>query len=495
MPVVHADESIDIVYIGGRFLPPRIELEIGAEIYFSNSADVPVWPASNIHPTHQIYPAFDPQQPIPPGGQWRFSPDQVGAWRFHNHLASDEGGMIVVLGDSTRTVWTEDVDPSSAVFAPLPATTAVQAQALFDDDGMLTEWVQRHGPAPVVHTLSTFGDSLGINCHERAHELGRIAYGLFGAGAFSLSGHECQSGSFHGATEALFRERGTANLVEDVSKICARAPNAFFRHNCIHGVGHGLMAWTSYALPEALALCDELDGSGPLDAASCFSGVFMENVVGGLSGDMGHFTKYLSDDPHYPCNALEQRYVKPCYGYQTTRMIRLFGGDFAKLSDACDAAPAFVHGHCFYSMGRDVGSTLSPDHFESNLACSHTKIEKNRVQCLLGVAQNALWEASGAPVASDFCKSLLKEPGKTRCWTTVMRRAKQVLTEPSTIAEFCDGVEPGYHFRRPLGKLVGDLNQAINPFSGPPSSDPTDELCYRPLPQWDRFVAWLKDEF
>lgn len=31
--------------------------------------------------------------------------------------------------------------------------------------------------------------------------------------AFALSGHECQAGSFHGATEALFAIRGTANLL------------------------------------------------------------------------------------------------------------------------------------------------------------------------------------------------------------------------------------------------------------------------------------------
>jgi hypothetical protein len=30
----------------------------------------------------------------------------------------------------------------------------------------------------------------------------------------------------------------------------------------------------------------------------------MENVVGGLSGSIGNFPEYLSDDPHFPRNAL-----------------------------------------------------------------------------------------------------------------------------------------------------------------------------------------------
>ncbi|MCH9675983.1 MAG: hypothetical protein K0U93_31385, partial [Gammaproteobacteria bacterium] len=495
MPIVHAGESIDIVYEGGQFSPPRVELELGAEIYFSNSSDEPVWPASNIHPTHEIYPEFDPLKPLMPGESWAFKPNNVGAWRFHNHLKSDEGGMIVVLGDSTRTVWTEDVDPATVRFEPTPALTPAEGKALFDDDGLLTEWVQKYGPAAIVHTLSSVGQSLNRGCHERAHELGRIAYGLFGAGAFSLSGHECQSGSFHGATEALFRERGTSNLIEDVAKICSSTRNPFFRHNCVHGVGHGLMAWTNYALPEALELCDQLRGGNKNDAPSCYSGIFMENVVGGLSGQMGHFTKYLSDDPHYPCNAIAERHRRACYGYQTTRMVALFKADYEKLSNACEEAPDNARSLCFYSMGRDVGTTNGSAHFDSIQDCSYTKVRPYQMQCLLGVAQNAFWDASGADDAAQFCKTVLDPEFKTQCWILVMRRGRAVLSEPAQIDALCDAVEPGYHYRRPLKKLFGDWAHAINPFAQERVRDASEELCYRALPQLDRLVHRVRSRF
>ncbi|MEM7253519.1 MAG: cupredoxin domain-containing protein [Pseudomonadota bacterium] len=493
MPIVHADESIDIVYVGGTFSPPQVELERGAEVVFSNSSDRPVWPASNIHPTHDIYPEFDPKAPIPPGGEWRFVPDRSGAWRFHNHLAADEGGMIVVLGASPDAVHTEDVDPGTVRFETPRAMTSTGVRGLFDDDGLLAESIQRYGPAATVHWLSQFERQLGRDCHERAHELGRMAYGLYGAGAFALSGHECQSGSYHGAIEAMFRERGTDRLEANVKKVCAYASNQFYRHNCVHGVGHGLMAWTNYELPEALALCDQLETQR--DAASCFSGVFMENVIGGLSGQMGHFSNYLSDDPHYPCNALPSRYLKACYGYQTTRMIRLFRGDFAKLSDACDASPKSVHSHCFYSMGRDIETTLGARSVSSILACSHTASKPNQIQCLLGVAQNAFWDASGADDASHVCRTLIDLEKKERCWIAVMRRGKEVLQRPAAIRSFCDRVEPGYHFRRPIGRILQRTLARLNPFSdAPPGRDDGDdaELCYRPLPQWDRAWAWVR---
>ena len=51
------------------------------------------------------------------------------------------------------------------------------------------------------------------------------------------------------------------------------------------------MAWTSYELNDALAICKEL--SEGVDQRSFYSGIFMGNVVGGLSGSMGHVPEYL----------------------------------------------------------------------------------------------------------------------------------------------------------------------------------------------------------
>jgi hypothetical protein len=139
--------------------------------------------------------------------------------------------------------------------------------------------------------LSESAKALNLDCHQRAHDLGRLSYEKFGAMAFSLSGHECHSGGYHGATEAFFRDQGTSRMAENVALICSNELNSFFRHQCVHGIGHGLMAWTSYELNDALEICKEL--SEGVDQRSCYSGIFMENVVCGLSGSMGHVPEYL----------------------------------------------------------------------------------------------------------------------------------------------------------------------------------------------------------
>ncbi|HEY4496564.1 MAG TPA: hypothetical protein VI432_00230 [Candidatus Paceibacterota bacterium] len=69
----------------------------GQTVVFKNlTADGNFWPASNIHPTHQIYPEFDPKEPIPPAGEWGLKFNNAGIWRWHDHLRPSIKGIITV---------------------------------------------------------------------------------------------------------------------------------------------------------------------------------------------------------------------------------------------------------------------------------------------------------------------------------------------------------------------------------------------------------------
>ncbi len=64
----------------------------------------------------------------------------------------------------------------------------------------------------------------------------------------------------------------------------------FIAYQCVHGLGHGLMIYTGYDLPLALATCDKLATSW--DQTSCTGGVFMEN----LQTSYGTTSQWLKDD-------------------------------------------------------------------------------------------------------------------------------------------------------------------------------------------------------
>ncbi len=266
-------------YTDDGFVPKRIEIDVDDRVRFLNESSGNIRPAFNIHPTHQIYPEFDANQPVRPGDSWVFTFDNAGFWRYHNHIEPRHGGLVVVQGAISATPVPLVIEAVDVDFDEPDDVSAMDMIELLRDDSLLKQFVERYGPAATVTLLS--------------------------------------EGVSHGATEALFRDRGTSNLQADVTALCSSSPNRFFRHQCVHGAGHGLMAWTSYELMDALPMCDELEAKSDRD--SCYSGLFMENVVGGLSGTMGHYTEYLSDDPHFPCNILDTQYVTPCYFYQTSR--------------------------------------------------------------------------------------------------------------------------------------------------------------------------------
>ena len=78
------------------YSPTDITIKKGDTIEFSTSGDKPFWPASDIHPTHGIYPEFDPQDAVMPDKTWSFKFEKAGHWRYHDHLYPYFTGKIIV---------------------------------------------------------------------------------------------------------------------------------------------------------------------------------------------------------------------------------------------------------------------------------------------------------------------------------------------------------------------------------------------------------------
>jgi plastocyanin len=76
--------------------PSNVTIKVGQTVAFMNSSQEDRWPASNIHPTHEIYSEFDPKQPVRPGEIWTFTFDKAGIWKFHDHLFPTQTGTITV---------------------------------------------------------------------------------------------------------------------------------------------------------------------------------------------------------------------------------------------------------------------------------------------------------------------------------------------------------------------------------------------------------------
>ena len=78
------------------FVPSTVTLHVGDTITFNTTTGTMFWPASNLHPSHLVYPEFDPKGPVQPDSSWSFTFTKPGEWKFHDHLAPYYTGVITV---------------------------------------------------------------------------------------------------------------------------------------------------------------------------------------------------------------------------------------------------------------------------------------------------------------------------------------------------------------------------------------------------------------
>jgi plastocyanin len=78
------------------FEPSAVTIKKGETVAFVTNTKNLFWPASNLHPSHLIYPEFDPQEPVQPDEAWSFTFEKTGEWKFHDHLAPYFTGTITV---------------------------------------------------------------------------------------------------------------------------------------------------------------------------------------------------------------------------------------------------------------------------------------------------------------------------------------------------------------------------------------------------------------
>ena len=435
------------------FEPRELVIEQGTTVIFENVGNEPHWPASNIHPTHRMYPNsgseycgtdesaanFDACKGLLPGEIYSFTFDHPGLWRFHDHLNPGLSGKVKVLGSGIEVA---EPEPKETVTRAYDDSIPEDAPVIFQDDAALHSYVRKYGAARTMQYLYELEDEYG-DCHQAAHSAGRFAYELSGSSAFQSCSAECHSGCYHGATEAYFRDHGTSELEEDLATICSFELSEFVGHQCYHGVGHGLMAFTDYELFEALALCDLIPGW----ERSCYSGVYMENVVGGLAADQGHHTKYLNEDPHFPCNIVSEKYKLSCYGYQSSRMMQLFNGDFSAIAQECAVVNDEYLKRCYVSMGRDVGGMNVNNVPGAIEDCMSATKGDPRNWCLRGAVQNYFWIPEGQYEALEFCGRLSVEDEKAECYDMIITRAPLVLLDRAGLEAFCSRVEFGYRER------------------------------------------------
>ena len=267
-----------------------------------------------------------------------------------------------------------------------------------------------------------------------AHAIGHAAVDKYStvAQAFEHGNSYCWSGYYHGVMEEILQRMGK-DFSTNLDSICADIPGkssySFMYYNCVHGMGHGLMDVEGDDLFKSLKTCDNLTGNW--EQQSCYSGVYMQNVIN--DGLVFHSAHLKPNDTVYPCNAVDQKYKEQCYLMQTSYMLKINGYDFKKTFDICAKVDKGFSVTCYRSMGRDASGSTVSDLQKTRNICLLGKDYTQQSECIVGAVKDFISYYHGIDKATQLCASL-DDPSES----------PKALERP-TMAQYCLDTATNYY--------------------------------------------------
>ena len=281
-------------------------------------------------------------------------------------------------------------------------------------------------------------------CHAVTHFIGRSAYKTNPdiRNLYERGSPACWGGFYHGVIEAYFDERpyeSEEQFARGIRNVCGSESDYStprFFHECLHGIGHAMMFVSDDNLPKSLRWCDKLPTNQK--QGTCHGGVFMENSSSSTNTGSGHISKYIkNDDPLYPCDILEEKYLSICYQYQSSYFAQLVKHDWKKTGDLCLKVPKAYQLGCFRIIGSNqVGFTQDPKIM--NQTCNSMPNSNAQDSCVLGVVSGLMGRYINKPnMAEQFC-ALVTNKHKQNCWTSIGSSLSSWSGDKSKVAHFCE---------------------------------------------------------
>ena len=280
------------------------------------------------------------------------------------------------------------------------------------------------------------------DCHRIAHSIGAAALARADgnvAKAFVEGTATCGSGFYHGLIERAFvgvPESRLAIAADGVCKAKEIQADAFRAYQCVHGLGHGLMIYTGYDLPQSLRVCDDL--SEQFNRVSCTGGVFMENA----QSSYGVKSRWLKDDDLiYPCDKVAERHKYYCYLLVTSRILPAVGGSLERTAEVCRQSERDWIGECFESFGRDVSGIARQNGDKIIPYCRLAKA--NEGDCVYGAVRDIANNDANTERAAVFCTKV-RVGLRGRCWEGVGTMVGALNTYEDQRRQACTRLTPKY---------------------------------------------------
>lgn len=372
------------------FVPQEAIVDINSTVIFLNRDTKYRWPASNTHPTHELYPLFDSKQGIASGESWLFKPKKAGEYKYHDHLFPHKRGLLIVKEEDQK----EKKEPSleSQAFSNkekgfienikrLTNKIVLDFRNLFKKTNSETKTKYLFDPVEFKkinyqeqeEIVGNMAESLGSEktwqnikkafkgesgssggIHDLTHLAGNLMYQEKGISGLKFCSSDFAFGCYHGLLDKAFAK--SLNDLPEAERACSLlgSKNSGPVASCIHGIGHGIASYyLTSDIKKSLASCRKLKSGQEY----CFDGAFMEFVRSAPD------SFYNKKDLLYPCNFLEDEfgyaYSFSCGRNQPSLLMGRFEVSFEDATKVCvnSVSKPFKEG-CVEALGFHLAGTL-----------------------------------------------------------------------------------------------------------------------------------------
>ncbi len=285
----------------------------------------------------------------------------------------------------------------------------------------MTDLINKKDPSAAITRLKeemSTDPQILFGCHEILHTLGRISYKKYNdlSTAMGYRDEVCVGGYIHGVIEGYFSSHKPDFSI--MYKACATyRSNSYMRWDCFHGMGHGLMLYTSNNVPQSLMGCNMIKNQ--FDQTACYNGTYMENFN---ADTLNHPSKYLNlTDPFSLC-AKDKKHPEQCYTNAPFAFLNYYNNDYKGVLEWCDEAPEIYRSSCYEGAGAQITRRMihSPKKIEQ-LCMTSTKDKV--APCITGVAEWIIGQNNNQSQAEGFCSNFTIELNKRICLQTIQKSA------------------------------------------------------------------------
>ncbi len=233
------------------------------------------------------------------------------------------------------------------------------------------------------------------NQHLAAHAFGAALWNTTGIHGAGTCDQRFSSGCTHSYIAAAIAQLGLTDGIRFVGRFCMeKAEGVRPETSCQHGIGHGLVGYLGYELPnltEALSICDGLPHKASL-TMGCWGGVLMEYNFRGHIQDVRPLTTASRFEPCFSLPEQQQSsclFWQPLWWYVETYPESSAMETFAQMGSYC-TSPLLkkgLSGACLAGIG-----FMAPGRVEMNpkltaQACVEaTHTGADRISCWSGAA-------------------------------------------------------------------------------------------------------------